>query len=172
MNDWNEEKALLEQRVSALAEEVHDLELLNRIGITIASDLDLERVVFGQEPSEHGFWRDIQPDRRNLKARVQCNDRADSLDEIDVCSPSYADGIEIQDGEMDVGGRVVVMRGRYSAQVIERGRETRGDGAGQASDQRDVLRRRRPSWRETVDGPPDDRPSQSRTPYGTAAVKQ
>ena len=43
--EWEQQKSLLEARTAELAEEARSLQVLHRIGIVIAADLDLERLV-------------------------------------------------------------------------------------------------------------------------------
>ena len=43
--EWAHEKSLLEARVAELAEEARSLQVLHRIGVAIAANLDLERLV-------------------------------------------------------------------------------------------------------------------------------
>lgn len=61
MKDFDrEEAARLEKRIAELSEEAHDLDLLNRLSVAIASDLDVEHVIqavtdAGVELSKAGF---------------------------------------------------------------------------------------------------------------------
>ena len=43
--EWGQEKSLLEARIAELGEEARSLQVLHRIGIAVAADLDLERLV-------------------------------------------------------------------------------------------------------------------------------
>ena len=45
IEEWEQEKALLEARVAELAEEARSLQVLHRLGIAIAANLDLAELI-------------------------------------------------------------------------------------------------------------------------------